>query len=54
MALSYNKFWKLLIDKGMTKTDLRLAADIYRHEQENGVSVVYKMPESKSDAYVTV
>lgn len=27
------------------------AADIYRHEQENGVSVGYKMAESKSDAY---
>ena len=27
------------------------AADIYRYEQENGVSVGYKMPESKSDAY---
>lgn len=27
------------------------AADIYRREQENGVSVGYKMPESKSDAY---
>ena len=27
------------------------AADIYRHEQENGVAVGYKMPESKSDAY---
>lgn len=27
------------------------AADIYRHEHENGVSVGYKMPESKSDAY---
>ena len=26
-------------------------ADIYRHEQENGVSIGYKMPESKSDAY---
>ncbi len=25
MAVSYNKLWKLLIDKGMTKTDLRLA-----------------------------
>lgn len=23
MALSYNKLWKLLIDKGMNKTDLR-------------------------------
>ena len=27
------------------------AADIYRHEQENRVSVGYKMPENKSDAY---
>ena len=27
------------------------ATDIYRHEQENGVSVGYKMPENKSDAY---
>ena len=28
MAISYNKLWKLLIDKNMTKTDLRLQADI--------------------------
>ena len=27
------------------------AADIYRHEQEKGVSVGHIMPESKSDAY---
>lgn len=27
------------------------AADIYRQEQVNGVSVGYKMPENKSDAY---
>lgn len=27
------------------------AADIYRQEQVNGVSVGYKMPESKSEAY---
>lgn len=24
MAANYNKLWKLLIDKGMNKTDLRL------------------------------
>ena len=24
MALTYNKLWKLLIDKGMNKTDLRV------------------------------
>lgn len=24
MAANYNKLWKLLIDKGMTKTDLRM------------------------------
>ena len=28
MAVSYNKLWKLLIDKGMTKTEMRLKADI--------------------------
>ena len=28
MAVSYNKVWKLLFDKKMTKTQLRLAADI--------------------------
>jgi DNA-binding Xre family transcriptional regulator len=28
MAISYNKLWKLLIDKNMKKTELRLKADI--------------------------
>lgn len=28
MAVSYNKLWKLLIDKGMTKTDLRMRTDM--------------------------
>ena len=28
MTLGYNKLWKLLIDKGMTKTEMRLKADI--------------------------
>ena len=28
MTLSYNKLWKLLIDKGMTKTEMRLKTDI--------------------------
>lgn len=28
MAVSYNKLWKLLIDKNMSKTDLRIKADI--------------------------
>lgn len=28
MAVSYNRLWKLLIDKGMTKTDMRKAAGI--------------------------
>jgi len=27
MNISYNKLWKLLIDKGMTKTELREKAD---------------------------
>ena len=28
MSISYNRLWKMLIDKNMTKTDLRLKADI--------------------------
>ena len=28
MAISYNKLWKLLIDKGMSKTDMRLKAGL--------------------------
>lgn len=28
MRISYNRLWKLLIDKGMNKRDLRLAAGI--------------------------
>ena len=28
MAISYNRMWKLLIDKKMSKADLRKAADI--------------------------
>ena len=28
MSISYNKLWILLIDKNMTKTELRLKADI--------------------------
>ena len=28
MAISYNKLWKQLIDKRMTKTELRLKADL--------------------------
>ena len=28
MSISYNRLWKLLIDKGMTKTDMRKEAGI--------------------------
>lgn len=28
MAMSYNNLWKLLIDRGMTKTDLRIKAGL--------------------------
>ena len=28
MEISYNKLWKLLIDKGMNKTDLRTKAHL--------------------------
>ena len=28
MAVNYNNLWKLLIDRGMTKTDLRIKAGL--------------------------
>lgn len=28
MAVSYNKLWKLLIDKGMSKTEFRIQCDM--------------------------
>ena len=31
MAVSYNKLWKLLVDKKMSKADLRKKADIARN-----------------------
>ena len=31
MAISYNKLWKLLVDKKMSKADLRRAAGIAPH-----------------------
>lgn len=37
-------FWNLIRKNIRTNSTF-----IYRHEQENGVSVGYKMPESKSD-----
>ena len=40
MAVSYNKLWKLLIDKGMNKTDLRMKADI-------GTSTLAKLGKAK-------
>lgn len=40
MAISYNKLWKQLIDKNMTKTELRLKADI-------GTSTLAKLGKNK-------
>lgn len=44
MALSYNNLWKQLIDRGMTKTDLRLAT---------GISSVTLAKLSKGDPIIT-
>ena len=48
MAISYNKLWKLLIDKKMSKADLRRAAGIapntmtkLRRDEEVGNSILY-------------
>lgn len=40
MAVSYNKLWKLLIDKNLTKTELRQKADI-------GTATLAKMGKNK-------
>ena len=51
MAISYNKLWKLLIDKKMSKADLRKAAGIapntmtrLRRDEEVTLSVLSKIP----------
>ena len=50
MVVSYNKLWKLLIDKKMSKADLRKAAGLapntmtrLRRDQEVTISVIYKI-----------
>ena len=50
MRISYNKLWKLLIDKKMSKTDLRKAAEIspntmtkMRRDEEVSMSVLLKI-----------
>ena len=50
MAMSYNKLWKLLIDKKMSKADLRRAAGIapntmtkLRRDEEVSMAVLIKI-----------
>ena len=55
MALCYNRLWKLLIDRGMTRTQMRLAAGIStstlaklsKGEDVNS-SILVKIPASKT------
>ena len=50
MSVSYNKLWKLLIDKKMSKADLRKAAGIapntmtrLRRDEEVTLTVLHKI-----------
>lgn len=50
MEISYNKLWKLLIDKKMSKADLRRAARIapntmtrLRRDEQVSLTVLYKI-----------
>lgn len=50
MTISYNKLWKLLIDRKMSKSDLRKTAWIapntmtrLRHDREVSLPVIYKI-----------
>lgn len=53
MAISYNKLWKLLVDKKMSKADLRKAAGIapntmtkLRRDQEVTLSILGRICET--------
>lgn len=50
MTISYNKLWKLLVDRKMSKADLRKAAGIapntmtrLRRDEEVTLAVLYKI-----------
>lgn len=50
MAISFNKLWKLLVDRKMSKADLRRAAGIapntmtkLRRDEEVTLTVLYKI-----------
>ena len=50
MLISYNKLWKLLVDKKMSKADLRKAAGVapntmtrLRRDEEVTLTVLYKI-----------
>ena len=50
MSISYNKLWKLLVDKKMSKADLRRAAGIapntmtkLRRDEEVSMSIIVKI-----------
>ena len=50
MAICYNKLWKLLVDKKISKADLRKAAEIapntmtrLRRDEEVTLTVLYKI-----------
>lgn len=47
MAANYNKLWKLLIDKGMTKTDLRMKTGM-------STSTLAKMSNNENVAMETI
>lgn len=47
MAVSYNRLWKLLIDKGITKTEMRKAVGI-------STSVLAKMGKNESVSLTTL
>ncbi len=40
MAVSYNKLWKLLIDKKMSKADLRKAANIAPNTMTKSIGTI--------------
>ena len=50
MAVSYNRMWKLLVDKKMSKADLRKAADIapntmtkFRRDEPVNLAILWRI-----------
>jgi len=52
MAISYNRMWKLLVDKKISKTDLRKAADIAPNTMTN--QLIFRFSEEFAMCWIVI